>query len=163
MTSARPSCTSRYCHRDPHPDPNPNHPGSTNHPGSDPGRNVAFHRRVNANARAAPRLTGSARRVRAPQVSATERCALKISMGSIGTMEDLQELVAEVCEEAGYRQLEDLVMAYKRPDGEFATVTRSVTIEMLRESPALRLAPKAAKAAGASKSKSSSKGGKSKR
>ena len=84
-------------------------------------------------------------------------------MGSIGTMEDLQELVAEVCEEAGYRQLEDLVMAYKRPDGEFATVTRSVTIEMLRESPALRLAPKAAKAAGASKSKSSSKGGKSKR
>ena len=84
-----------------------------------------------------------------------------------------------MCEEAGYQQLEDLVMAYKRPDGEFATVThqhptpsitlhqryitfhqpsspsvnlpspsiavlqvtRSVTIEMLRVSPALRLAP----------------------
>ena len=38
----------------------------------------------------------------------------------------------QVCEEAGYQQLEDLVMAYKRPDGEFATVTASATIEMLR-------------------------------
>ena len=37
-------------------------------------------------------------------------------------MEELQELVAEVCEEAGYKQLDDLVMTYKRPDGNFATV-----------------------------------------
>jgi hypothetical protein len=36
------------------------------------------------------------------EVSATDRCALKISMGSISTMEDLQELVAEVREVAGY-------------------------------------------------------------
>ena len=70
-----------------------------------------------------------------------ERTALKISMRSIDCMEDLQELVAEVCDEAGYGQLDDLVMAYKRPDGEYATVTRSVTIDMLKESPALRLAP----------------------
>jgi len=86
------------------------------------------------------------------EVSPEERCALRISMGSITNMGDLQELVAEVCEEAGYKQLDDLVMAYKRPDGEFATVTRSVTVDMLKESPALRLAP-------ASTSKKSSKGG----
>jgi surfactin synthase thioesterase subunit len=36
------------------------------------------------------------------EVSATDRCALKISMGSISTMEDLQELVAEVRDVAGY-------------------------------------------------------------
>ena len=53
----------------------------------------------------------------------------------------LQELVAEVCEEAGYNQLDDLIMTYKKPDGKFGTVTRSVTVNMLRESPALRLAP----------------------
>ena len=49
-------------------------------------------------------------------------------------------IIAEVCEEAGFLELDDLVMAYKR-DGEYVTVTRSVTIEMLKDSPALRLAP----------------------
>ena len=50
----------------------------------------------------------------------------------------------QVCEEAGYTHLDNLVMAYKRPDGEFATVTKSVTVAMLKESPALRLAPTSA-------------------
>jgi len=97
------------------------------------------------------------------QVSATERCALKISMGAVHCMEDLQELIAEVCEEAGYRELDDLVMSYKRPDGEFATVTRSVTVDMLKAAPALRLAPAgavtAAKPSGGGKEKSSKQGG----
>ena len=76
------------------------------------------------------------------EVSPGERCALKISLDAVECMEDLQDLVAEVCEEAGYLDLDDLVMAYKRPDtGEYATVTRSVTVEMLKASPALRLAP----------------------
>ena len=56
----------------------------------------------------------------------------------------VQDLVAEVCDEAGYRDLDDLVMSYKQPDGSFAIVTRSVTIEMLKASPALKLAPQAA-------------------
>ena len=42
----------------------------------------------------------------------------------------MQELVADVCEEAGYAELDDLVMAYKRPDGEYSTVTRSVTVQL---------------------------------
>ena len=56
-------------------------------------------------------------------------------------MEELQELVAEVCEEAGYKQLDDLVMTYKRPDGNFATVCvrcpprpHSQLMRLLRES-----------------------------
>ena len=90
------------------------------------------------------------------EVSETERCALKISMASITNLGDLQELVADVCEEAGFTQLDDLVMLYKRPDGEFATVTRSVTIAMLKQSPALRLAP-AASAKGKKGSKKSAR------
>ena len=46
-----------------------------------------------------------------------------------------------MCDEAGYSDLDDLVMEYKRADGEFATVTRSVTIRTLKASPALRLIP----------------------
>ena len=75
------------------------------------------------------------------EASPEERCALKISMDAVDDMADLQDLVAEVCDEAGYRDLDDLVMTYKNEDGEYATVTRSVTIEMLKASPALRLAP----------------------
>ena len=69
----------------------------------------------------------------------------------------------QVCEEAGYTHLDNLVMAYKRPVGEFATVTKSVTVAMLKESPALRLAPTSAptgpckKGVGESKGKSESK------
>jgi len=92
------------------------------------------------------------------EVSASEKCALKISMSGVSCMEDLQELVAEVCEEAGYRELDDLVMSYKRPDGEFATVTRSVTVDMLKSAPALRLAP----AGGVAKPATKEKGGKEK-
>ncbi|KAL3931662.1 MAG: hypothetical protein SGPRY_001032, partial [Prymnesium sp.] len=68
------------------------------------------------------------------------------------------ELVAEVCEEAGLSQLDDLVMTFKRPDGKYATVTRSVTIAMLRQSPALKLAPSDVKNKGCpSKSKTTRK------
>jgi hypothetical protein len=69
----------------------------------------------------------------------------------------------QVRKEAGYTHLDNLVMAYKRPDGEFATVTKSVTVAMLKESPALRLAPTSAptgpckKGVGESKGKSESK------
>lgn len=96
------------------------------------------------------------------EVSATERCALKISMSEITCMEDLQELVAEVCEEAGYKDLDDLAMAYKDEEGEYRTVTRSVTIEMLKSAPALRLAPAAERKERASKkeAKSEAKSGK---
>jgi len=94
-------------------------------------------------------------------VSDSERCALRISMGSINSMEDLQELVAEVCEEAGYQELDDLVMSYKRPGkAEYTLVTRSVTVEMLKASDSLRLAPASRSAASsASKSASATKGG----
>jgi hypothetical protein len=81
------------------------------------------------------------------EVSPEERCALKISMDGIESMEDLQDLVAEVCDEAGYSDLDDLVMSYKTPDGQYATVTRSVTIDMLKASPALRLATAETKSA----------------
>ena len=66
-----------------------------------------------------------------------------------------------MCDEAGYRDLDDLVMSYKTESGEYATVTRSVTIEMLRASPALRLA--SAAASQAKKPAAKGKKGKSKR
>jgi len=75
------------------------------------------------------------------ELTPNDKCSLQISMGSVVSIDDLQELVADVCEEAGYAELDDLVMAYKRPDGEYSTVTRSVTVAMLKASPALRLAP----------------------
>ena len=75
-------------------------------------------------------------------------------MDSITCMGDLQELVAEVCEEAGYKQLDDLVMMYQRDDGEYATVTRSVTVEMLKASPSLRLAPSSSRKKSSKKSRS---------
>jgi len=86
------------------------------------------------------------------EISASERTSLKISLEGITCMEELQELVAEVCDEAGFRQLDDLILQYKRPDGKFATVTRSVTIKSIKTSPALRLAP-----AGSTPSKGSAK------
>ena len=56
------------------------------------------------------------------EVSPEERCALKISMDAVECMEDLQDLVAEVCDEAGYSELDALTMSYKRPDGEYANL-----------------------------------------
>lgn len=97
------------------------------------------------------------------EISEQERCALKISLDSIDTMADLQEMVAEVCEEAGYKKLDDLIMTYKRDDGVFATVTRSVTIDMLKESPALKLAPAQESSKRSSKSKSEEGGEKKKK
>jgi len=79
------------------------------------------------------------------------RAACRSSIAS--ALPFLKDLVAEVCEEAGYKQLDDLIMTYKRPDGKFATVTRSVTVAMLRKASALRLAPAEAKS-GSTKKKS---------
>jgi len=87
------------------------------------------------------------------EISPSCKTSLKISLEGISTMDELQDLVAEVCEEAGYKQLDDLIMTYKRPDGKFATVTRSVTVAMLRKASALRLAPAEAKS-GSTKKKS---------
>ena len=153
------------------------------------------------------------------EVSPEERCALKISMDTVSDMADLQDLVAEVCDEAGYRDLDDLVMTYKAANGvradisarqcdrferhppppsssppghwhghlsppstipttnqqppdlrslvatiaspplppqEYSMVTRSVTIGMLKASPALRLAPASTAAAKKKKKKGKS-------
>ena len=52
-----------------------------------------------------------------------------------------QSLVADLCDELGHDQLNNLVMSYRKKDGAFATVTRHVAIRELRASSMLRLAP----------------------
>ena len=53
----------------------------------------------------------------------------------------MQDLVAELCDELGHEQLDNLSMSYRKRDGSFATVTRHVSLKELRGSRMLRLAP----------------------
>eukprot|EP00965_Chrysotila_dentata_P138073 4567478-Pleurochrysis_carterae.AAC.1 len=53
----------------------------------------------------------------------------------------LQNLVADVCEEAGIDDLDEMLMSYQTSSGKWKTVTRSVTMKKLKSTSALRLAP----------------------
>jgi len=74
-------------------------------------------------------------------IECSEPQTLKVNLQDVETMEDLQNLVADVCEEAGIDDLDEMLMSYQTSSGKWKTVTRSVTMKKLKSTSALRLAP----------------------
>ena len=69
-----------------------------------------------------------------------------LTLAGVGTLEELQELVADLLEETGLGddQLDGLVMGYQRSKkrlDSFALITQTTTLDAVRNSPQLLLAP----------------------
>ena len=70
--------------------------------------------------------------------------ALKVSLARVHSMSELQQLVAVACEEAGCaEEMGDapMVMSYLAPSGKWSKVTRSVSVETIKQARTLRLVP----------------------
>jgi hypothetical protein len=76
-------------------------------------------------------------------VPSDEPQTLKVPLEWCETMADLQQLVAELCEEAGCGWAADeMIMEHQqKPDGEWAVITRSVPMSRIKAAHALRLIP----------------------
>ena len=77
---------------------------------------------------------------------AGEQMDVGLTLAGVGTLEELQQLVADLLEETGLGddQLDGLVMGYQRSKkrlDSFALITQTTTLDAVRNSPQLLLAP----------------------